>query len=505
MKRRVSVIILILMTASLCEKKKKKSTGSAETATESKAESQAENGASEENVDEAPKTATEPPALHKDDLPNPIGSPDVILWGEEDCEVILDQGEDGLTLTKNGFDENGDLIWWEAFEFNADGLPVKGTTRDPDGEILRWEKLGYYLDFNSDSTIYDSADVVRAEYSYRSEDGSIGHVTLYDENGKKQLYVAYDSDGSERSREEYDENGELIREYRDGYLAMEFPDSELDVLKLLNETPDEDFEEVFASCIHHMEEAGQKDRFDELCKTVSATLDYIGTPMQALYEQYRLCLGIYNMYFSDIRDMVEEGLNPKLQEAIYQEGCSLDYAGTAWIPELFDQALPDTPPEEKEEYSQIRIVYLDSSSAIYDKEMTLENLSIDYVASNVCDQMQELLDGIFGNDPRVIMEGDPAQADVILNVNVSYSFAGTYYYEDGSPANVYATQWDITATDRRSDKSASVRFAREPGDTLYGHTENVYMSTPDFEEEPYRSDADAFADTIYGWYGLQTE
>jgi len=459
-------------------------------------------------IDESPKTATEPPALRREDLPNPDGAPSVILWGEEDCDVIMDRGEDGRTLTKNGFDEDGNLIWWEAFSFNEAELPVEGITKTPDGTVLRREEIVYDPGgTKTSSKSFDEQDNLTAEYTYH-EDGSLESAGLYHPDGTQRELINYNLAGNEAYRAEYDETGELVREYKDGYLVVEFPEYVDEIMTMLNETADEDFEETFASCERHLDLKNLNEDWDYLCNTLSATLDALGTPLLAMYEQYHLASLSDSRYFGYVRELIDNGLNPALQAAVYREDCHLNFGRTAWVPGMFWSAVPDTIPD-RTEGDRIHVVYLDSSSTIGVDgpgfmDITLGNLEDEQLSEAIRDRMNDILNGVVLDEyyKYIEFEADPGLADVVFEVNTTYDYVATYSYEDGDTAEVYATIVDLTAYDMRSDRTASVRFSHIPGDTIYGLGSVIWMRIPDFEEEPYRSDADAFVAEIISWYDV---
>lgn len=548
---------------------------------------------SSEKEDLGPSTAVMPPALRIEDLPAPVGNPEIVTDAESGTKhtIVVDAGADGRTKTTNCFDENGDLEWWTAYEYSSKGIEASAVTRGPDNTFLWQEDFFYDEDGIRTSMNHVGADR-NLEYSYEYyQNGATSRYITYHPNKELSEIFEYDEEGKEIRRAVYSEDGALLQEFVNGKEVIQVPETLDEVFALLNE-PCEDFERVYQSCMEAIEERRQQEEWGALCSKVSATFDYLRSPVYQLYEVYKLKMGTPDYSFDSYVNIVKEGIQPQLLMTVYSLGNHLDGFYALWLPKAYASATSDRffggliddgndtyqldwshpalwqfvqvrygveawrvyteaiaalPEEETDEnafraqitelvcteagvtdeellstYTEhidaereriaaanahqngdpIRILILDESDTVRGDTITADLLMNTDKRERILSRAEEVWN-IFPT----YHKGDfdvtsyPDLADVIIELNVSYPYAGRYYYSDGTPADVYNTVMDVTAIDTRDDTTASVRFSHIAGDTVSvsGGTE-IYMYVPRASEEEWASDAAAFADQVFAWY-----
>ncbi|MBO4873133.1 MAG: hypothetical protein J5496_06940 [Lachnospiraceae bacterium] len=312
-----------------------------------------------------PKTAEKAPALTLAGLPNPLGEGTRETDPESGAVTVLveDLGEDGHTYTRNCFDEAGNLLWYECFEYNDDEQIVCVLRKDAEERNLSRDLLireGGVLIRKEHYDCLDYVENVPADDLGFTEDyypnGQLAARTAYGSyaaKGAAKELTEYSEDGKETHHALYDSKGKLLEEYVDGKKVILVPDSVVEIFRLLNnDTPDEEFEETWEACLAHIEEKGQTESWEKLCHTLNGMMDeYNGSSLYWLREVYWLKLfkdrtGGYwrdKTYASDtlIWYMQNEAVNPLLFAKVYRMGCYLDFGGTVWLPMEFSMAMSD--------------------------------------------------------------------------------------------------------------------------------------------------------------------
>lgn len=150
--------------------------------------------------DDAPRTAAAPAALTLETLPAPaFGTSFTDADGRVLYTLIGDSGADGRTWTYNKFDENNELVWWTAYEYDGDGRRVRGLTRDAAGQLLWTDEFTYY------------DDGAMASETRLDAVGAAESLVEYHANGSEARRVSYDPQGGSYVSE-YDESGAILRE-----------------------------------------------------------------------------------------------------------------------------------------------------------------------------------------------------------------------------------------------------------------------------------------------------
>ena len=308
--------------------------------------------------------------------------------------------------------------------------------------------------------------------------------------------------------------------------AIKIPSDTYQIFKLLNDnTPDEDFEKVWEACMAKIEQTGKTEAWDQICHSLSGLMDeYNGSLLYRLREEYSLKLfstnngsdGHYRNNVpskSNLESYVKENkLNPLLTAKMYREGCCLDFGGTIWLPEEYNQAMEAPGPVDESDIRKpgeaIRILVVDKSWEVRGYEITQQLLLNDAERVKwIIDRDQTVYKGLFsgGNKKKVMLTSYPQLADVVLEINTTYPSAGQYKYSNGTTARVWNTVVTLTAYDMRGEqpeqRTATATFRHEAGKsvTVSGGSK-IYLKVPDLTKEEYKADAQTFADTIFSWF-----
>ena len=310
-----------------------------------------------------PHTAESAPALTLAELPNPQGEGTRETNPESGAVTILieDLGEDGHTRTMNCFDEEGNLLWYESYEYDEAEQVIASYRKDAEEITLSRETFLYENGALCERNYYESFDtgegffieeIVFTESYYPN--GTLSELKNYFRGSEdvKEVY-AFSEDGAETYHAVYDIQGKLLEEYIDGKKVILLPDTALEIFQMLNETPEDEFEETWEACQEHIEEKNLTEDWEKLCHTLSGLLDeYNGSSLYWLREEYGLKLftnGRYkfayrnNTYCQDtLEPLVEAGeISPLLFAKVYRMGCYLDFGGTIWLPMEFSIAMSD--------------------------------------------------------------------------------------------------------------------------------------------------------------------
>ena len=489
-----------------------------------------------------PRTAQEPPSQTLRGLSHLSGVEEYWTDPETDREHIVfeDLGEDGHTRTMNCFDESGNLLWWEAFEYDENEQVAAVLRWRPDEmKLISREDLTrengvltgmkhyecYYPETGGQMEAY-----MTFEESYYPDGNVHFHMTFYPFLELGEYYIEhqyeYAEDGQEVYHVLYDPYGGILEEYAYGEKVLHLPDTVAEIYKLLNEASEEEFETLWDACQKHLAEKNLTKSWEKLCHTFSGLMDiYHGSSGQEmiyqLREEYGLKLfqnaskagGLYRNNPPSLYDVLtsikEDKVSLKLFAKIYYPGCCSDLGGTIWLPALYDEYRQKMPTEgdaavPREPGAPIRILIIDSSDSIRGNEMNEELFLSDTEKTGwIIDRAETLLKGLFhGQDvKKVVLTSYPELADVVLEILTTYPFAGQYKYSSGTLAQVWNTVVAINAYDMSGGNSASATFKHLAGQTVSvsGGTK-IYMRIPELTDEKYSADAQAFVQTIFSWF-----
>ncbi len=476
-----------------------------------------------------PKTASSPAAYKIDDVPHASGVTENITDPDtgKTYTVVEDLGAFGNSRTMNCFDEAGDLVWWENFEYDEDKKNTAINRLNPAGdELLSREILSYEGDVLAKMEHYDivdtgngSKDKCKRFVETYYPDKTVSSRTVYFPYEDLSAYVPehtyeYDESGKETYHSVCDTDGTVLEEYVNGELVVEVPDTVFEIFELLNDTDDDKFDIVWKACREKMDESGMNDEWDGLCVTYSGLLDeYNGTLLYRMREEYGLKLfdnkgRLRHDNTVNRSDLVyytqDDTVNPKLHELMYRPGSFLDFGGTIWLPDEYKEAKENVEElPERIEDGLIRILVVDASKTIWNDKINSDLLLNDSSSVNrIIERAETLVGGIFGDySDKVVLTSYPELADVVIEIKAEYPLAGTYYYSDGTPAKVWNFKGTVKATNQRGKGEFSDTFRHTAGNTVSvsGGTE-IFMMVPDLTEDAYKDRVTKFANTVISWY-----
>ena len=476
-----------------------------------------------------PKTAEAPAALHRKDVVHASGVTEE--WTDPDtgkkCTVVEDLGEDGCTKTMNCFDTDGNLVWWEYFQYDENdmismicrmlpegGHPIHSVLflQDKNGVLVKTSHIDPMPEDEGDG---DYTSYVEEYYP----NGTVKSQKTYYPNKNvrdaiAEYVVQYDENGNETYRSHSDRQGHLLEEYVNGVKNHIAPDTVYDMLKALNNASEEDFEGLWEACQKKITEKRMSDKWDELCEAYSCIIDgYYQSELSRLREEYGLILFDYASDFHEGSSVDVETLaqyletNPAsvtIAERIYRPDSHLALDGTLWLPDEYKAVKGKKKLTERNDDDPILVLVVDYSKTIWNETIKRSMLLEDPdTAERMVDRAEEMIYGLFIDYSDIVsLTSYPELADVILEIRAEYPYAGKYYYSDGTPAKVWNTSITLKAINQRGKGETSATFKNNAGDTVsvYGGTE-IYMEEPDLRDDEYSGKAEKFAKTVLSWFG----
>ncbi|MBR6705040.1 MAG: hypothetical protein IKI82_06380 [Lachnospiraceae bacterium] len=488
-----------------------------------------------------PHTALLPPPQNLKDFTHLSGAEEYWTDPETGVEYVVfeDLGEDGHTRTMNCFDESGNLLWWETWEYDENEQEIRKLRWNPEmTRLISREELtrenGVLIGMQHYDCVYGETggmeQFMTEEASYYPNGNLYFRVTYYPFLQFGEYYIEhqyeYAEDGTEVHHLVFEPyGGGILEEYVYGEKVIRVPDTVREIYKLLNETPAEEFDAMWEACQAHMEKKKLTEQWEKLCYTFSGMMDmFHGSSGEALLyrlrEEYGLKLfqnkasyGLYRNYppsYYDVWDSVNKNaVSPSLFAKIYIPGCRPEYGATLWLPALYEEYLEKITAQDggagtRYPGDPIRLLIVDASETIRGNAITEELLTDDEEKTGwILDRAETVLSGLFNgeNVSRVELTCYPELADVVIEIRTTYPFAGQYKYSSGTIANVWNTRVTVTAYDKNSGRTAEASFIHEAGQTVStsGGTK-IYMKVPDLTGEKYAADAQAFVQEILSWY-----
>ena len=488
----------------------------------------------------SPQTAQFPPAQTLKEMTHLSGVTEIWVDPASGREYLVweDLGEDGHTRTMNCFDDDGQLLWWETFEYDEEEQPIRKYRLDPDKtHVLMKEELyyenGVLVRMEHYDGFYPEGDQLELSLTREESYFPNGNVNFCVTFYPVQIYgvyalehqYEYDENGQELHHILFDPYGGIMEESYYGEKVIQVPDSVGRIYDLLNGTREEDFEKVWTACMEKIAKKNMTEDWEALCRDFSAVVDeYDGSALYRLREEYGLGLflssragSLYRFkarYRGEVVTSVKDGtVNPLLRERIYRPNCWLDFGGTLWLTEEYEQRMSELAGSSFEPYARadgdpIRILVVDDSSTIRGDEINAEIFSDKKQVERIVERAETMLSGLFAGkeEEQLILVSYPEAADVVIRIDTAYPFAGQYKYSDGTIANVWNTVVTLTAYDMRGAQGAEQRSVTETFKHLAGETVTtyggtlIYMNVPDLTEVQYLSAVQAFVETIFSWF-----
>ena len=297
------------------------------------------------------------------------------------------------------------------------------------------------------------------------------------------------------------------------------PNPAFQIFEELNNAADENLESIWQSCQSKIAERYLQNEWNILCNELSALMDYQGSELSRLRDEYGLSLFANNSMYFDWRPRttdariymtpsVKEGkIKPAVAELLYRPGFMPDMGGTLWLYEEY-KAVEETlkQPTERTAGTPIRVLIVDCSETIENVPINRELFAANSNNSKkVVGRSENLFSALFhGAAEKLRPVSYPELADIVVKITVTYPFKGAYSVNYGSGyVKVWNTDVTITAVNRWTGEAVEAYFSNKAPQSLVLSNvhDDYFMDIPRLKDDSrFTDDAKRLAQDILAWF-----